>query len=267
MRVWIAKGAVWLFTCMTLGSATGVVYGAPPWPQHTANDGLYDDTVLDRQYRALSEMPAVDVIYTRLGTVREITGDTGVSLSEPDRLREGDSAREILEKFQDVLLASGSESLIIRENEKHPIEGRNISVYECIRGIPVIPGAISISVDDTTGRVTYFNAYFVPDRGLPTTPSISASEASVIAVKWVRTSEEAAHTMVELADNPTLIYYGGLKTAVKPTLVWAFEFSYMSQAFPEVSTGGLFVDAIDGSSRDPVSQNSACSAPSEQPAP
>lgn len=93
-------------------------------------------------------MPSVEVVYSALGPVRTVRGATGVELSRSTRdLRVGQDASEVLQKFKNVLLATGSETLKVRLNELSPI-GRTIRMDQFIGGIPVLYGAVSVGVED-----------------------------------------------------------------------------------------------------------------------
>jgi hypothetical protein len=66
-------------------SAAGTQPG-PPVLRTASDVGLpVDAETLERQYRALSSMPSVEVAYSALGPVRSIQGATGIVLSRATR--------------------------------------------------------------------------------------------------------------------------------------------------------------------------------------
>ena len=137
----------------------------PPVVRRTTDVALpVDDVTLERQYRALSSMSSVEVVYSALGPVRTVRGATGVELSRSTRdLKEGREAPEVLQKFKDVLLAAGSETLKVRLNRLSAI-GRTIRMDQFIGGVPVLYGSVSVGIDDATGLVNVLGATFLPDR-------------------------------------------------------------------------------------------------------
>ncbi|MGH8249602.1 MAG: hypothetical protein ACREVI_02715 [Steroidobacteraceae bacterium] len=98
----------------------------PPVVRRASDVALpVDAKTLDRQYAALSTMPSVKVAYSALGPVRSVEGATGIELSNATRnLNEGQAAAEVLQKFKDVLLTTGSETLTVRLNRVSGVRHR-----------------------------------------------------------------------------------------------------------------------------------------------
>jgi hypothetical protein len=203
-----------------------------------------DAETLERQYRALSSMPSVTVVYSALGPVRSVQGATGIELSRAARdLQPGQDASEVLQKFKDVLLAADSETLKVRLNRMDAI-GRTIRMDQFINGIPVLHGAVSVGVDDATGLVTGITATFLPDRGLPRQPKISEAEAAKLAKENLVKVGIAKPGSVK-TSTPTLAYTGTHPDSTRGHLVWAVPAAYTSQA-GGADDGIFWFDAIDG---------------------
>ena len=164
-------------------------------------------------------MPSVEVVYSALGPVKSVQGSTRIELSRSTLdLKVDQDASEVLQKFKDVLLATGSETLKVRLNLVNQVR-RTIRMDQFIRGIPVLYGRVSVGVDDATGLVTILGASFLPDRGLPSRPEISQAELSNLAEQ----------TLVELGiatpgsvntETPTLAYAGTAPDSTGGHLVW-----------------------------------------------
>jgi hypothetical protein len=216
-----------------------------------------DAETLDRQYRALSSMPSVEVEYSSLGPVRTVRGATGVELSRPTLdLAAGADASELLQKFKDALLATGSETLKVGVNELRPI-GRTIRTDQFIGGIPVLYGNVSVVVDDSTGLVNMLNATFLPDRGLPRQPKISATDADALAEQKLVEFGIAKPGSVK-TSTPTLAYIGTHPDSTRGHLVWTVPASYSVEG-KGAADGVFWFDAIDGElvGRDALSKEAA----------
>ena len=70
-------------------------------------------------------MPAVRVEYSPLGSVKRLEGRTGVIITPAGRgVKFGQSADEIFARIRGVLLAKGTEKLIVRHTMQFPNEGK-----------------------------------------------------------------------------------------------------------------------------------------------
>lgn len=236
--------AIGFLSPLNLASAADTQPG-PPVVRKSSDLALaVDAETLERQYRALSSMPSVEVVYSSLGPVRMVQGATGVELSRSTRdLAEGQSASEILEKFKDVLLATGGETLKVRLNDLSTI-GRTIRTDQFIDGIPVLYGGVSVGIDDSTGLVNVLGATFLPARGLPRQPKIAESEVTKLAEQSLVKYGIAKAGSVK-TQPPTLAYSGTHPDSTRGHLVWVVSATYTPQADGEPD-GIFWFDAIDG---------------------
>ena len=189
----------------------------------------------------------VAIQYSTRGPVTSISGDTGVALPTSTRqLKAGSSAKVLLDAFSAVLLATGSETLTVRQTRLSPPKERDIRADESIRGIPVINGRIAVAFDEETGRVRYFGAAFLPDRNLPNKAELTAAQAWQALVRALEASGDALPGTVREIEKPTLAYFGVQPDSIRPQLVWSMQIGF------ECPTGRqdnelVWVDAIDGS--------------------
>lgn len=191
---------------------------------------IVDQNLLQRQFEALRRMTLENVEYTSLGSVKEVWGNTGLVLSpEVLRLKKGDSGAAILRLLGDLLLANGDEVLTLEEANLFEGPGGSIggmSFRQSIRGVPVINGIVAFDYDGKTKRIYMLSTGFIPNRGLPAKPKLTAQQAERIA----------GGVILEPAFLGYLLPCCGLRPA---TLVWAIR----------TSTGDVemvYVDAISG---------------------
>lgn len=247
--------AVGLSGLLTLASAAEREAGPPVVRQVSEVALAVDAETLNRQYAALSSMSSVKVAYSALGPVRSVEGATGIVLSSPTRnLKPGDNASELLQKFKDVLLAAGNETLKVRLNQMSATD-RFIKTDEFINGIPVLYGGVSVRIEEATGLVEVLGAHFLPDRGLPRQPKLSEADAAKRVAQLLVESREAQPGSVETSP-PTLAYYGTHPGSTRGRLVWAVPARYKPS--PDGHQDGMFwIDAVDGEyvGRDALSKN------------
>lgn len=206
-----------------------------------------DSGALLRQYAALSAMPLVTVTYSPRGSVELVRGDTGLSLANViERLEVGEPAPEILRKFQDILLATGDETLTV--SLVHLDRSEYLLRFDqYISGRPVVHGGLGVTVDAETGLVRDMGAHFLPDRGLPREPALSPEEASALARRYLESSEIARAGTVELAGGASLAYFGVFPDSTRGQLVWAVKVAYWMSDSHNYFRGVIWIDAIDGS--------------------
>jgi hypothetical protein len=231
------------FGALAQASATELNPGAPVIRKASDLALPVDAEALERQYLALSAMPSVRVVYSALGPVRSVQGSTGILLSRSTRdLALHQDAPEVLQKLKDVLLATGTETLVVRLNRAGAL-GRTLRLEQFIGDIPVLYGGVKIGVNDATGLVDGFSATFIPDRGLPRRPTLTEAEAS---------KRVAAHLVARGIAKPgsvktytaTLAYTGTHPDSQSVHLVWAVPVSYAPVR--ERSHDQIWIDAING---------------------
>lgn len=223
-----------------------------------------DAEILDRQYRTLSSMPSVTVVYSALGPVRSVQGATGIVLSTSTRsLAAGAAAPEVLAKLKELLLAAGSETLKVRWNEMTATR-RVINLDQFIGGIPVLYGGVSIQFEDATGLVDSVDATFLPDRGLPHQPTLTDTDAAKLAVQFLVKSEMAKAGSVK-TSTPSLAYVGTHPDSTRGHLVWVVPATYTT-AFDTAGDGIFWIDATDGElvGRDALSRAAALNVYSDR---
>lgn len=205
-----------------------------------------DAETLHQQYTALSSMPSVKVAYSALGPVRSVEGATGVVLSSRARgLKKGEDASEILQKFKDVLLATGSETLKVSGIQMSATgRHRYLTTDQFISGIPVLYGSVSLRFEEGSGLVDTLGASFLPDRGLPRQAKLSAEDAAKRVVQLLPERGMAAPGSVK-TSAPSLAYIGTHPDSTRGHLVWAVPARF-TQADGGASDGMFWIDAVDG---------------------
>jgi hypothetical protein len=206
---------------------------------------------LQRQYDALLGMSLQQIEYSPRGPIHNIVGVTGIVLpADANERKEGDSAADIFPLIKDMLLATGSETLRVERNSAVDPQLRALKLAQSLHGLPVINGGVSIGYSASTKVVSSVTANFVPDRGLPRTPKISAKQAEAI-VPGVLAKAERLDGDVEIMEGTYLGYYAAFASPTAPELVWAVQAS-----MPDGTYEMFYVDAITGAvvAREMLSQ-------------
>lgn len=183
-----------------------------------------DPAARQRQSNALRAMTLESVEYSLRGPVEQLRGNTGVVLpADIVKRKEGKSADEILPLFADILLATGTESLSVREHRDQAGSERALMLTQSIRGIPVLQGVLAVSYDTATRRVTAVTANFVPDRDLPRAPRLSAKQAEQVVPKALAIAERLDASGIAVMDGTHLGYYADNYSPEPVQLVWVVE--------------------------------------------
>jgi hypothetical protein len=197
---------------------------------------------LQRQYQALTAISAERLEYSPRGPVQTIQGVAGVTL--PTRVRNlakgHEAADTILPVVGDMLLARGVESLTVQKNAPIDESTRALRLSQSIRGIPVINGGIAIDYDPTTLRISGMTANFVPDRGLPQAPRLSAKDAEQIVPPAVASVDNVKDIEVAIQPGTYLAYYAKSVEPDPPQLVWVVQVTLGT------SHELFFINAISG---------------------
>lgn len=207
------------------------------------------DAALQSQFDQLRAMPAVQVEYSPLGSVKRVRGRTGVIITPAGRgVKFGQSADEIFAMLRGVLLAKGTEKLIVRNTMQFPDEGKmTVRMEQTIRGIPVEGSDAQVEIDTQTGEILLASFFFVPDQGLPTKPKLSAAEAFVRAAQSLEESDKAEKGSVQQGLAPHLKYYRPHRASELPRLVWAVGTSYVPKnTTAQNEEAVVLIDAIKG---------------------
>ena len=200
---------------------------------------------LHRQFAALSKMKEVAIEYSPLGPVMTLAGRTGLIVPRSVRdFREGTITPGLLDVLGPVLLATGRERLVVMEN-RHDALSREVRVEQTIGGIPVVDGVVSVSIDERSGEILYLGAAFLPDRGLPRKPELTAERAWQALVQAMESSGEAVAGSLTQYESPRLAYYGAQSYVSNPRLVWAFRASYRCPTGRD-DDETVWVDAMNG---------------------
>ena len=210
---------------------------------------------LDQQFQALAAMPSVEVEYSRLGNISRLKGRTHLLISDQGRSVQFDqSADEIFQKLRILLVASGTEKLIVRSSLEYA-DGTLLSLKlaQTIRDVPVEGAFIELAIDTATGEIVEGSFLFVPDQGLPTEPKIGAQEAFRVATEALEASGKAAKGTVVPGHAPVLKYYRPFRRGDVPRLTWEVYAAYPSHADDEGSVI-VVIDAVTGELCAPLRQ-------------
>jgi hypothetical protein len=196
-----------------------------------------DEKLLRRQYDVLQGMTLESVQYSPQGPIKRIKGETGLVLpAYVTQLKEGDAADFILPILRDVLLANGSESLVVHQVREQGRFEKGLLLKESIGGIRVIGSLVAIKFDPKSMRVSYVGARFVPDRELVLTPEITSTEAE-------------KQVPGEIMQPSYLGIYVKCCGPTRPRLVWVVSsWTYrMSEVFYVDALTGVLVDRAETS--------------------
>ena len=200
----------------------------------------FGQAALDEQSQFLKRMAAVSIAYGKNGAVKEIKGHTGVFLqSGLASFKVDQPAKELLAKMAPALLAAGTEELrvffVATEAAKaDPVERmsspeRTIKMRQYIRGREVQLSSVNISLDIQTNEVVHLVANFLPDRGLPAEPRLTAAQARAKVEAAMQDAVLDEGQKLKFTDAPARLAYAfediGDNGGVGGTLVWVFQAS------------------------------------------
>lgn len=183
-----------------------------------------DPAARQRQSDALRAMSVESVEYSLRGPIKQLRGNTGIVLPVSIvKRKEGKSADDILPLFANILLASGTESLTVREHRDQGGSERSLRLTQSIRGIPVFQGVLAVGYDTATRRVTRVTANFIPDRDLPHAPRLSAKQAEQVVPKALAIVEKIDASQIVVMDGTHLGYYADSYSPEPVQLVWVVQ--------------------------------------------
>lgn len=180
-----------------------------------------DQALLQRQYDVLTSMQLTRVEYSPLGPIKSVRGRLNITLPRDiSARREGDAADDLVPLLRDILLANGSESLTVWQ-EKVGLKTGGLTFRQTIRGLPVTNGYLAIEYDEISLEASRVVATFLPDRGLPDKPSVTADWARDQALTIVSTRRLGCMPgAVTIVEEPTLGYFVDSTGMNPPRLVW-----------------------------------------------
>lgn len=182
-----------------------------------------DPVARQRQSDALRGMSLETIEYSPRGPIEQIVGDTKIVLPPdvPFRLV-GGPASDLLSLFKELLLASGTETLTIKENSVWYGDERTLELAQSIRGMAALHSGVSLSYNARTRRVSSLTAHFIPDRDLPRKPRLSAREAKHALRRALALAEKLDPTRVVIDAGAHLGYFASFDSDDPAQLVWAF---------------------------------------------
>lgn len=213
-----------------------------------------DEASLQLQYATLAAMALNSVEYNQNNLVRFIRGHTGLKLSNHKNLKAGDVTGDLTKKLMPVLLTTGTEIFTVRQNMvSEDLGRRNIQLTQSIANLPVIPGLLSVSVNEDTGEIVELSSSVIPDRGLTRKPKITAEKAKQLAATYLEGAGWAETKSAFVSGEPELAYFAGTTEARKPALVWSMKIDFLTADHPPPARPGgspvrwqVFIDAVDG---------------------
>ena len=197
-----------------------------PTLQRSVNSaGIYSLTAREAQYQALSAMPAIEIEYGPHGRVRRIEGHTGIFAVSSKALRRGEGAGAVFGSLRAALLASGTESLVVRRSGVAPIGGHYVMTDQFIDGIPVLDARVNFVVD-ANGEITMVNSLFVPQAGVSKTPKLSSQAARTRLTQLFADPRVAEKATIQPATGSSLAFWTNWGEEGRPRLLWLFEVQF-----------------------------------------
>lgn len=202
------------------------------------------------QYEFLRNHPASKIEWSDNGTVRLLKDITGLVLpSGAAGFQVDKAAPELLDKIGPALLARGTEELRVIQIRHHRL-GREVNLRQFIRGREVVQGFVNILLNEQTNEITFFAAYFLPDRGLEHEPRLTAAEARTKVEAELREAPFYRDVKVTFHDAPPRLAYsfevlGPGGNGLGGALVWVYAVEY-PPAGGESQFGDLNADAATG---------------------
>lgn len=199
---------------------------APPALQNAPEAArLYGLASREAQYHRLISIPDAVVEYGRFGRVRQIDGHTHLFLPNAGKLKQGDSVAPLFQEFKPILLASGAESLVVRNVVPAPKGGHYVLTEQWIDGLPVIDARVNFIVN-TDGEVHMMNSLFVPRSKATRTPKISLQLARTKLEQALIDTEMADAGTVKLAPESSLAFWTNEGTEEMPRLLWMIDANF-----------------------------------------
>jgi hypothetical protein len=148
----------------------------------------------------------------------------------------GEPSRQLLAELGPALLAAGTEELRVSyvaphasksdPEERQSSPERTIKTRQYIRGREVQMSAVNITLDTLTNEIVEVAADFLPDRGLPAEPALTAEEARAKVEVAMRDTTIDENEKLIFHDTPAHLAYAfedvGENGGIGGALVWVF---------------------------------------------
>lgn len=198
----------------------------------------FGQAALDAQSAFLKRMPDTEIRYGENGAISWLQGRTGIVLpSGLAQFKVGQASKELLDIIGPALLAAGTEELRVtaianQAGKADPVERqsspeRAVNFVQYIRGREVQDSSVNIVINQQTNEMTLVNANFLPDRGLPREPKLTAVEARKKVEAAMRGAGLDQSQKVTFQDYPARLAYTfeeiGDNGGIGGALVWVFQ--------------------------------------------
>ena len=207
---------------LVIGTAFSVaaLAGPPTLQDGPATARLYDLATREAQFHALSAIPGAEVQYGSFGRLKQLDGPTGIRTPQAAKLKRGDSADLLFQNVKRMLLATGTESLVVRDAGTEPF-GSNHFVFtnQIIDGIPVVDVNVNFLLDPN-GEIKLIASQFVPQGKASSKPQMPVQIAKAKLEQVLRDTGIAATQSV---SGGSLAFWTDQGTAESPRLLWMFE--------------------------------------------
>lgn len=198
----------------------------------------FGQAALNAQAAFLKRMPDTEIRYGENGAVSWLKGRTGIVLpSGLAQFKVGQASKELLANVGPALLAAGTEELRVTAianvagradfAERQSSPERAVNLVQYIRGREVKDSSVNIVLNQQTNEITLVVANFLPDRGLPIEPKITADQAQAKVEAAMRNSALTEKEKINFQDYPASLAYAfeeiGDNGGIGGALVWVFQ--------------------------------------------
>ncbi len=208
-----------LVVAVLTASAFAAEAGSPKLQTSPESTKLYELSAREAQFQAVSAMPQVDVEYGAYGRIRRIEGHSGIVVSNTAQLKQGEKATGLLHRMKALLMASSSESLVVKVSGREPTgNGMFFFTEQMIDDIPVIDARVNVVVG-ADGEIQTINSLFVPRGSAPGKPQISARDAKAKLLEQMTDGV----TLLKIQSEGSLAFWTNAGQEATPRLLWMFD--------------------------------------------
>jgi cysteine-rich repeat protein len=183
------------------------------------------------------------------GTARFVRLPDGAGLQPAGKSPSAEAqAQSFFAQYGDLFGITDAPHQLRLDDQRSDEQGRlRLTYRQEHEGLPVFAGLLRAHFD-AQGRLTVVNGLFVPDIGVPTTPEVSAQEASRLAL--ADTPVPAGSPAPQVAATTLMVFRTNLARGTSGTshLVWELELSNGADVREFV-----YIDAHDGGEVDRIS--------------